>query len=101
MARLPSPAPSSPAPVAPPVDIARLVERQVRAHYSLPPDVKIVVGTLRASEFANYDALTVTFVSSDKKQEFDFLLARDLQDAGAHNQVGSDQRPLCRGHEED
>ncbi len=53
------------------------IERQVRARYSLPPDVKVVVGPLRASDFANYDALTVTFVSPTKKQDFEFLLARD------------------------
>jgi protein-disulfide isomerase len=70
-----SAAPTPPAAVS--SDITRLVERQIRAHYSLPPDVKVVVGTLRSSEFANYDAMTVAFVSPDKKQEFEFLLARD------------------------
>jgi protein-disulfide isomerase len=53
------------------------IERQVRARYSLPPDVKVVMGPLRASDFANYDALTVTFLSPTKKQDFEFLLARD------------------------
>jgi protein-disulfide isomerase len=62
---------------SPPSDTARLVERQVRAHYALPSDVKVVVGALRPSEFANYDALTVTISSSNKKQDFDFLLSRD------------------------
>jgi protein-disulfide isomerase len=62
---------------SPPSDIARLVERQVRSHYALPSDVKVVVGPLRPSEFANYDALTVTISSSNKKQDFEFLLARD------------------------
>ena len=60
-----------------PSDIARLVERHVRAQYSLGPHTKVIVGTLRSSEFANYDALTISFVSSDKKQDFDFLLSRD------------------------
>jgi protein-disulfide isomerase len=61
----------------PPSDIVRVIERQVRAHYSLPPDVGVIVGPLRSSEFANYDALTVTFASPNKKQEFEFLLSRD------------------------
>jgi protein-disulfide isomerase len=39
--------------------------------------VKVVIGPLRASDFANYDAVTITFVSSTKKQDFEFLLARD------------------------
>jgi len=62
---------------APSGDITRAIERQVRAHYSLPPDVKVIVGPLRSSEFVNYDALTVTFASPNKKQDFEFLLSRD------------------------
>jgi protein-disulfide isomerase len=62
---------------SPPSDIARLVERQVRSHYAIPSDVKVVVGALRASEFPNYDALTVTISSSNKKQDLEFLLSRD------------------------
>jgi protein-disulfide isomerase len=60
-----------------PSDIAGVVERHVRAQYSLGPNTKVIVGTLRSSEFANYDALTISFVSSGKKQDFDFLLSRD------------------------
>ncbi len=71
------PPPSSSSPSSPPSDFAHVVERQVRSHYSLPPDVRVILGPLRSSEFANYDALTVTFASPDKKQEFEFLLSRD------------------------
>ncbi len=62
---------------SPPSDIARLIERQVRSRYALPSEVKVVVGALRPSEFANYDALTVTISSSNKKQDLEFLLSRD------------------------
>ena len=62
---------------SPPPDVVRLVERQVRAHYSVPAEVKIDVGPLRPSEFPNYDALTVTFDNAGKKQDYEFLLARD------------------------
>lgn len=62
---------------APPPDVVRSVEREVRVHYSLPPDVKVIVGTLRASEFPSYDALTVTFAGPNKKQDFEFLLSHD------------------------
>jgi protein-disulfide isomerase len=58
-------------------DVSRAIEREVRAHYSLPPDVKVIVGPLRSSEFPNYDALTVTFASPNKKQDFEFLLSHD------------------------
>src|SRR6202171_5106120 len=68
---------SAQSPPSPPSDINRVIERQVRARYSLPPNVKVILGPLRSSEFANYDALTVTFASPHKKQELDFLLTRD------------------------
>src|ERR1700691_3302988 len=60
-----------------PADLSRLIERQVRVHYSLPPNVKVTLGPLRSSEFPNYDAVTVTFSSPDKKQDFEFLLSHD------------------------
>ena len=62
---------------APSGDLVQAVERQVRAHYSLPPEVKVEVGALRASEFPNYDSLTITFDNADKKQTYEFLLSRD------------------------
>ncbi|HVM91717.1 MAG TPA: thioredoxin domain-containing protein [Terriglobales bacterium] len=63
---------------APPAgDLAQQIERQVRAHYSLPPDVKLALSGLRPSDFANYDELTITFVSEDKAQPYEFLLSRD------------------------
>jgi protein-disulfide isomerase len=68
---------SAQSPPSPSSDIARVVERQVRVHYSLPPDVKVILGPLRSSEFANYDAMTVTFASPAKKQDFEFLLSHD------------------------
>ncbi len=49
----------------------------MRSHYALPPDVKVVLGSLRASEFPNYDALTITFDNSEKKQTYEFLLSHD------------------------
>src|ERR1700681_4575277 len=59
---------SPPSTSAPPADINRVIERQVRAHYSLPPEVKVILGPLRSSEFANYDALTVTVARPNKNR---------------------------------
>jgi protein-disulfide isomerase len=59
------------------LDLTKVIERHVRAQYQLPPDVKVTVGPLRASEFPNFDALTVTFSSATKKQDFEFLLSHD------------------------
>jgi len=66
-----------PAASALPPDLMPLVDRQVRAAYSLPADVKVVAGPLRASEFPNYDELTITFDSPEKKHDYEFLLSRD------------------------
>ena len=60
-----------------PPEIGQLVERHVRAYYSLPPEMKVTVGPLKPSEFPNYDALTVTLDNSGKKQDLDFLLSKD------------------------
>jgi protein-disulfide isomerase len=70
---------SAQSPPSPPANIVSAIERHVRAQYSLPPNVKVIVGTLRPSEFANYDALTVTFASANKKQDYDFLLSHDYK----------------------
>jgi protein-disulfide isomerase len=60
-------------------DLSRTVERHVRAYYSLPPDLKVEIGALRPSDFANYDALIITFDNGGKRQNYDFLLSKDRQ----------------------
>ena len=58
-------------------DISLRVERQVRSYYSIPLDVKITVSPRKASEFPNYDAVTVTFNIGEKKHDYEFLLSKD------------------------
>jgi protein-disulfide isomerase len=60
-----------------PSDVIQKIERQVRATYSIPASVKITVGPLRPSDFPNYDALTIKMEGEEKKQSYDFLLAKD------------------------
>jgi protein-disulfide isomerase len=60
-----------------PSDLIQKIERQVRATYSIPASVKITVGPLRPSDFANYDALTISMDGGEKKQTYDFLLSKD------------------------
>lgn len=60
-----------------PPDVALRVERQVRNFYNIPPDVKVSLGPLRPSEFPNYDLVTISLVGGPKKQDVEFLLARD------------------------
>ena len=58
-------------------DATMRIERKVRAYYNIPPQVKVLVGDLKPSEFPNYSALKITFDSGTKKQAFDFLLSKD------------------------
>jgi protein-disulfide isomerase len=67
---------AQPAPSAAP-DVVKLLERQVRATYSVPAEVKVLIGPTHASDFPNYEALTITFDDSGKKKDYDFLLAKD------------------------
>jgi protein-disulfide isomerase len=60
-----------------PSDLIQKIERQVRATYSIPASVKITVGPLRPSDFANYDAITISMEGGEKKQTYEFLLSRD------------------------
>jgi protein-disulfide isomerase len=62
---------------APSPDLVQKIERQVRATYSIPATVKITVGPLRPSDFANYDAVTISMEGGEKKQTYDFLLSKD------------------------
>lgn len=62
-----------------PPDVARKIERQVRSHYNIPPEVKVTVGAITAStDWPNYDAVAVTIDGGGgKQQEYKFLLAKD------------------------
>jgi len=60
-----------------PGELSQRIERQLRASYSVPPTVKVIISPLRASDFANYDALTVTFDGDGRKQDYEFLLSKD------------------------
>jgi protein-disulfide isomerase len=60
-----------------PSDLLQKIERQVRFTYNIPASVKITIGPLRPSDFANYDALTITMEGGEKKQTYDFLLSKD------------------------
>jgi len=58
-------------------DVARRVERQIRSYYSVPPTVKVTVGSPKPSEFPGYDTLPVTFTQGDQVQNHDFLISKD------------------------
>jgi protein-disulfide isomerase len=62
-----------------PPDIARKIEHQVRAFYTIPAEVKVTVGAITPSaEVPGYDAVAVNVDSGDGKQkDYKFLLSKD------------------------
>jgi len=60
-----------------PADQAQRIERQVRAYYSVPENVKITLGPPRPSEFPGYDALTINIAGNGKEKDYEFLLSKD------------------------
>jgi len=63
-----------------PPDVTKKIEHQVRVHYDLPSDVKVIVGAITpSSDWPGYDAVAVTVDSGSggKKQELQMLLSRD------------------------
>ncbi|HEY7351372.1 MAG TPA: thioredoxin domain-containing protein [Terriglobales bacterium] len=60
-----------------PADLSHRIERRIRATYDLPESVQITISAPHASEFANYDALTVTLQGEESKKTLDFLVSKD------------------------
>ncbi|HKW77215.1 MAG TPA: thioredoxin domain-containing protein [Terriglobales bacterium] len=60
-----------------PPDLARRVERQVRAYAEAPPDVNITIGKRTASSFNGFDNLPVTIEGNGVRKTVNFLLAKD------------------------
>ena len=60
-----------------PADLNRRVERTVRSEFKIPAYVQISIGSPKSSEFANYDNITVTFTTGDKKQTHEFFVSKD------------------------
>lgn len=60
-----------------PSDLTQRIERQLRVSYDLPDSVKLTISPLQASDFPNYDALTITLQGEINKKTLDFLLSKD------------------------
>lgn len=62
-----------------PPELARKIERQVRAYYTIPASVKVNVGPVKASqELPGYDSVSVTIDSGEGKlKDYQFLLSKD------------------------
>jgi protein-disulfide isomerase len=62
-----------------PPDVAHKIERQVRAFYNIPIDVKVTVGAVTPStDWPTFDKVSVSIDGGDgKPKDFDFLLSKD------------------------
>jgi protein-disulfide isomerase len=59
-------------------DLAQKIERQVRAYYKVPAELKVLVGPASpSSDFPNYDSIVVTIDSGERKQDLTFLVSKD------------------------
>jgi protein-disulfide isomerase len=58
--------------------LAQKIERQVRAYYKVPAELKVLVGPASpSSDFPNYDSIVVTVDNGERKQDLNFLVSRD------------------------
>jgi protein-disulfide isomerase len=62
-----------------PPDVARKIEHQVRAFYTIPAEVRVVVGPITPStEMPGYDGVSVNIDGGDgKSKDYKFLLSND------------------------
>jgi protein-disulfide isomerase len=58
-------------------EVNERIQRQIRSYFNIPPDVSVTVGKPAASEFPNYDLVTVTMSRGGKTQTSEFLLSKD------------------------
>jgi protein-disulfide isomerase len=61
-----------------PPELAHKIERQVRAYYKVPAELKVLVGSASPNpDFPNYDSVVVTIDNGERKQDLNFLLSKD------------------------
>ena len=62
-----------------PPDLARKIEHQVRSYYTIPADVKVIVGAITpSSQIPGYDAVSVTVDGGESKpKDYQFLISKD------------------------
>ena len=70
-------APNSSASATVSPDVNERIQRQIRSYFNIPPDVTVTVGKPSASEFPNYDLVSITMSRGGKTQTSEFLLSKD------------------------
>jgi protein-disulfide isomerase len=61
-----------------PPDVAQKIEKQVRAYYKVPAELKVIIAAPTPnSDFPGYDSMVVTIDSGERKQDLKFLISKD------------------------
>jgi len=60
-----------------PTDVSNRIDHELRATYDIPASVKIAISAPQASEFPNYEAVTVTLTENASAKTLEFLLSKD------------------------
>lgn len=58
-------------------DVLHRIQTEIRARYSVAPQVDISISAPEASDIPGYDKVIVTFTHDTKKTTFDFLVSKD------------------------
>lgn len=62
---------------SPTSQVDRNIDHQVRSNFNIPAYVQIQIGERKASEFPNYDTVTLMLSDGTRKQNTDFLVSKD------------------------
>jgi protein-disulfide isomerase len=59
-------------------ELTQKIERQIRAYYKIPPQVKLLIGPpTNSTDFPNFESVPVSVDTGGKKQELTFLVSKD------------------------
>ena len=75
-------------------DLRHRIEKNVRAHFKVPNRVQIEVSQPRPSELNGYDAVTVTLISGEKRNPYEFFVSKDGKTLAQLNKLDVSQDPL-------
>src|SRR5947207_1704419 len=85
---------TSPAGAADSTDLRHRIEKNVRAHFKVPNRVQIEVSQPRPSELNGYDAATVTLISGEKRNPYEFYVSKDGKTLAQLNKLDVSQDPF-------
>ena len=70
------------------------IETNIRAHFKIPTNVKVEVGTIGPSEMPGYDSVKVTLINGDRRSPYDFYISKDGKTLAQLNKLDVSQDPF-------